>query len=285
MTGQRLVMRPRRRVAATARGTRGCVPAAATARWAVLAAAGLAVAALGGCASSTTERPSNDSDAARINVQLGIDYLQRGELALAQTKLQRALGEDAHNPDVHEALAMLDERLGKVGEADKEYRRALDLSQRAPAILNGYAVYLCSHGRATEGVRMFEEAAGNALYRTPWVAYTNAGVCLRTVHRDPEAMQRFMRALQIDPAYSEAVFQAAQTGFSLRQYQQARERIDTYLATNAATPDLLLLGWRVAGAQKDVRGQQFYASRLSQEFPTSQQAHTLQLAAAEGNSD
>ncbi len=249
------------------------------------AATSVALAATGlvGCVSSGP-KPTNGADAARINVQLGMDYLQRGELALAQTKLQRALSEDSHNPDVHEALAMLDERLGEATQADKEYRRALDLSRRSPAILNSYAVYLCSHGRATEGVEMFEEAAVNALYRTPWVAYTNAGVCLRTVHRDQEAMQRFTRALQLSPTYSEAVFQASDTAFTLRQYQQARQRIDSFLAGNPATPDLLLLGWRIAAAQKDARGQEFYASRLSTQFPTSQQRHTLQLAAAEGGS-
>ncbi len=244
----------------------------------------LAAAGLSGCESTTQQQPTKGGDAAGINVQLGVDYMQRGELALAQTKLQRALSEDPHNADVHQALAMLDERLGKAAEADKEYRRALDLSQRSPDILNSYAVYLCSHSRAIEGVRLFEEAAGNALYRTPWVAYTNAGVCLRTVHRDEEAMQRFNRALLINPAYSEAVFQAAETGFALRQYQPARQRIDTYLANNAATPDLLLLGWRIAAAQKDSRGQEFYSSRLSKEFPTSQQTHTMQLAAAQDGS-
>jgi type IV pilus assembly protein PilF len=247
------------------------------------ACAALAGTGVAGCVSSSLP-PSDGPAAARINVQLGLDYMQRGELALAQTKLQRALSEDGHNADVHQGLAMLDERLGKPKEADREYRRALDLSHRAPAVLNGYAVFLCSHGRATEGVQLFEEAAGNALYRTPWVAYTNAGVCLRTVHRDQEAMQRFARALQVNPTYSEAVFQASATSFSLHDYQQARARIDAYLTNNPATPDLLLLGWRVASAQKDVRGQRFYAGRLAQEFPKSQQAQTLQLAAAQDGS-
>jgi len=265
MTGQRLARCARGRLAAIM--ACGAVVAGAT---------------LAGCV-STGGNSTGGADAARINVQLGVDYMQRGELALAQTKLQRALSEDAHNADVHAALAMLDERLGKSRQADQQYRRALDLSHRSPPMLNSYAVYLCSHGRATEGVQMFEEAAGNALYRTPWVAYTNAGVCLRTVHRDPQAMQLFTRALQLDPTYSEAVYQASATAFALRDYHQARLRIDSYLSSNAATPDLLLLGWRIAGAQNDARGQQFYSSRLSKEFPTSQQARTLQRAAAGGD--
>jgi len=42
-------------------------------------------------------------------------------------------------------------------------------------VVNNYAVYLCQNGRTDEGVRRFEEAAHNALYRTPEAAYTNAG--------------------------------------------------------------------------------------------------------------
>ena len=76
-------------------------------------------------------------------------------------------------------------------------------------MLNNYAVFLCSHGRADEGVRNFEQAAANPLYPTPWAAFTNAGVCLRAAHRDGEAAARFDRALRSNPAYSEAVFQAS----------------------------------------------------------------------------
>jgi type IV pilus assembly protein PilF len=240
--------------------------------------------ALGACASSHDSNGSvtRSEAAARINLQLGVGYLQEGNLAIAKEKLERARSQDPHNPEIHGAIALLDERLGKDKEADKEYRTALELAPHDPAMLNNYAVFLCSHERVDEGVRYFEQAATNPLYRTPWAAYTNAGVCMRGAHRDADAAQRFNRALQSNPAYSEAVFQASDLDFQQQKLADARFRIDVFLLTNPATPDLLLLAYRIAQAQKDTTAQQRYGMRLSQEFPNSEQAHAL--AASKMNS-
>jgi type IV pilus assembly protein PilF len=240
-----------------------------------LAATAVLVAGIAGCVNSTSDEPTRKSDAARINVQLGLGYLQQGNLAIAKDKLERALSQDPDNADAHAALGLLDEKLGKDKDADHEYHRALSLAPQDPSMLNNYAVYLCSHGREVEGVRYFEQAATNPLYRTPWAAYTNAGVCLRSAHREAEAAQRFARAQQSNPTYSEAVFQASDLDLSLQRFAQARLRIDLFLLNNAATPDLLLLAWRISSVQPDPQAAARYAARLQREFPNSGQAHAL----------
>jgi type IV pilus assembly protein PilF len=224
---------------------------------------------------SDSGRASRSEAAARINLQLGVGYLQQGNLPIAKEKLERARRQDPHNPEIHGAMALLDQRLGKDKEADKEFRTALELDSRDPAMLNNYAVFLCSHERADEGVRYFEQAATNPLYRTPWAAYTNAGVCMRAAHRDAEAARRFLRALQSNPAYSEAVYQASDLDFQQQKLADARFRIDVFLLTNPATPDLLLLAYRIAQTQNDSLSQQRYGARLTHEFPNSDQARAL----------
>jgi type IV pilus assembly protein PilF len=231
---------------------------------------------LSACASTSGGgNPSHSEAAGRVNLQLGVGYLQEGNLPIAKEKLERARSQDPHNPEIHGAMALLDQRLGKDKEADKEFRTALELAPHDPAMLNNYAVFLCSHDRADEGVRYFEQAASNPLYRTPWAAYTNAGVCMRAAHRDADAAQRFARALRSNPAYSEAVYQASDLDFQQGKLADARFRIDVFLLTNPATPDLLMLAYRIAQAQKDAVAQQRYGARLSQEFPNSDQAHAL----------
>ena len=243
-----------------------------------LALAALAAAGLAACQSNpapTTATASRRSQAASVNLQLGVGYLQQGNLQIAKQKLERALSEDPHNPQVHSALGLLDERLGKDKDADREYRTSLELAPHDPSLLNNYAVFLCSHGRAVEGVRNFEEAATNPLYRSPWAAYTNAGVCSREAHHESDAAGLFTRALQSNPSYAEAVYQASDLDFSQQKYGAARLRIDFFLTNNTPTPDLLLLGWRVAQAQQDVAGASKYAQRLATEFPGSEQSRAL----------
>jgi type IV pilus assembly protein PilF len=247
-----------------------------------LLASGLLVAlGIGACASN--KPPPSLSQAAAVNLQLGSGYLQQGNLALAKQKLERALSEDSHNPQIHSTLGLLDERLGKDKEADQEYRTSLSLAPHDPALLNNYAVFLCSHNRATEGVRNFEEAANNPLYRSPWAAFTNAGVCSRQAHHDAEAQELFVRALRSNPSYAEAVYQASDLDFSQQKYAAARLRIDFYLMNNASNADLLLLGWRLAQAQSDPTGADGYARRLARDFPDSEQSRALAASVANQN--
>ena len=93
--------------------------------------------------------------------------------------------------------------------ADKHFREALRLAPDNPDISNNYAIYLCKNGRVDEGVERFAAVAANKYYRTPEVALTNAGVCLRGAKRLDEAQQRFTGAIKARPNYSEATVQLA----------------------------------------------------------------------------
>ena len=245
-------------------------------------AAVLAAVALAGCVSSGgAARPANnEANAAAFNLQLGVTYLQQGNLVVAKDKLERALKQDPSSPAVHSSLGLLYERLGDPKRADAEHRRALARSPSDPDILNNYAVFLCRNGRVAEGVQRFEQAAANPLYRTPWAAYTNAGVCLRSAQRDAEAEQRFARALQVRPGNAEAVLQLADLELATQRGDAALKRVLDFLAMNGATPDLLLLGWRAAEAQQERGIALGLAQRLRSEFPDSPQVRQLPAAPA-----
>ena len=236
-----------------------------------LAAALLLLAACAGSA----QRASKQRDAAAYNVQLGVAYMNQGDLARAKDKLDRALSQDSDNADVHSARAMLFERMGDTDKADSEFRTAMRMAPHDPNIVNNYAVYLCQSGRTDEGVKRFLEAAHNALYTTPEAAYTNAGVCLRAAKRDDEARADFVRALQVRPAFAEAAYQLADLQFQHHELAPARATIDNFIASNPATPDLLLLGVRVARAQGDRVAAMRFTRHLQLDFPGSPQQRAL----------
>ena len=256
---------------------RTAVNSSACPRSAPAAVAALAMLLLAACVSksSTPLHMANQREAAADNTQLGIQYMNQGDLNLAKTKLDRALDEDPANPNVHSARAMLFERLNQPAKADEEFRSALKLAPHDPDVVNNYAVYLCQNGRTDEGVKRFLEAAHNALYRTPQAAYTNAGVCLRAAKRDDEARVNFNAALQLRPNYAEAAFQLATLDFDHGQLAAARTRIDGYIGTYQETPDLLLLGVRVARGQGDAVAAQRYSRQLQLDYPGSDQARAL----------
>ena len=228
------------------------------------------------CVTTTTgDEHVSSAAAGAANKQLGAAYLEQGNLPIAKDKLERAAEQAPKDPVIHGLLGMLYHRLGDDKRAEKEYRRALELAPGDPEQLNNYAVFLCNVGRADEGVSRFVEAANNQLYRTPWAAYTNAGVCLRGVKRDAEAVPLFERALQVRPDYAEAVVQLADMDLNQNHPAEAYKRVTEYMKVNPATPELLLLGWRAARELKDPIGAAQMAWRLQSDFPDSDQAHTL----------
>jgi type IV pilus assembly protein PilF len=242
--------------------------------WVISVAAVVAISLVCGCASQKRAEKKKE-DASTYNTQLGIAYLRQGDIPLAKEKLDRALKENPENPQVHSARAMLFDRMNDHKLADAEYQTALHLAPNDPDVSNNYAVYLCQTGRTDDGVKRFEVVARNALYRTPWVAYTNAGVCLRGAKRNADAAKNFKQALSLRPNFSEATYQLADLYFTDGNLTDARTQIDTYLGAFDETPDLLLLAVRIARAQNDRVATVLYSRKLRLDFPSSAQAKAL----------
>lgn len=229
--------------------------------------------ALGGCTNPRVRRDQHQ--AAVFNTELGIAYMQRGELAVAKRKLDLAVNENPDNPNVQSARGLLFERLGEPERADRAFRRALDLAPHNPDYQNDYAVYLCNQGRYAQGVKYFLEAAHNPLYLTPADAFDNAGVCLRSEHHDVEAAKMFRAALEVSPGFAQAAWELADLNYKHGRLKQARSELTKFLSDHHETPDLLLLTVKVMHAQGDALDAALYARRLQLDYPDSAQAHAL----------
>jgi type IV pilus assembly protein PilF len=234
---------------------------------------------LGGCVTGDGRKPlkqeTSDVTAAKYNIQLGTAYLQQGNFALARDKLERAVKQNPKDPDVHTSLGLLYDRTGEVKLADRHFREALRLAPDKPDLGNNYAIYLCKNGRVDEGVERFTEVAANRYYRTPEVALTNAGVCLRAAKRLDEAQQKFTGAIRARPNYSEATVQLAGLHLERSQTAEARKVVDTYLNAFRPNADVLFAAVQVARASKDRLAEEKYSRALRLEFPDSAQARAL----------
>lgn len=236
---------------------------------------------LAACVTNTKDggRPLKDEDpkdaAAKYNIQLGTAYLQQGNYALAKEKLERSLKQNPKDPDVHTSLGLLYDRTGDPKGADKHFREALRLAPDKPDVSNNYAIYLCKNGRVDEGVERFTAVANNKYYRTPEVALTNAGVCLRGARRPEEAEKKFAGAIKARPNYTEPTVQLASLYLERNDVASARKVLDIYLNAFKPQPDVLLQAVTVARAAKDRMSEEKYSRALRLEFPDSAQARAL----------
>lgn len=220
-------------------------------------------------------------EAARINTQLGIDYLRQGELERARDKLERAVEQDGSQPLAHTSLAFAYQSLGQIERADKHYRRAVSLSPRDPDILNNYGVFLCAQGRGDEALERFEQALENPAYRRTEVGLTNAGVCARKVGNNTAAEQYFRRALRANPEFPDALAQMALLAHDRGEFLTARAFVQRYDSVSRMTPDVLWIAVRTERALGDRTAANNYADQLKRQYPRADE--TYQLLRLENN--
>ncbi len=220
-------------------------------------------------------RKVSNKDAASANVKLGVAYMQQGQLQAAKDKLERAEKQDPGNFEVHWAMASLSERLNLSDEAERHYQTAMRLSPDNSDIANTYAVFLCKTDKVDKALPLFDGVIRDQLYRTPWAAATNAGVCLRADKRNADAVAYLERALTLRKDYVPAVIEMADLQLSLGKGGLSRQIADQYLAIPRKSAELLLIGVRAAQLQGDRAAADNYARLLRRDFPAAPQTQAL----------
>lgn len=215
-------------------------------------------------------------EAGRINARLAMEYLKREQLQVAREKVDKALLQNPKDVNVQLSAGVVYERLRDKKRAEKHFRQALKVDADSPEAQNALGAFLCRNGQHDKGEAMFLKAARNQVYRTPVVAYTNAGVCARSAGDLDRAEQYLRQALNVHMDYPETYAQLAGVMYDRGNFLQARAFIERFLAVSPATADVLLLGHKIELALKDTQAAAVFSDRLRKEYPESEQVRTLE---------
>jgi len=214
-------------------------------------------------------------EAGLINARLAMEYLKREQLQVAREKVEKALLQHPRDVTVQLAAGLVYERLLEKKRAEQHFRQALRADASSPEAQNALGAFFCRNRQHARGEEMFLKAAQNPLYRTPEVAYTNAGVCARSAGKLERAEQYLRQALALRSNYPETYVQLAGVAHERGNYLQARAFVERYLAIAPPSPDVLLLGYQIEAAMKDSAAAAGFAERLRKEFPDSAQLRAL----------
>ena len=226
-----------------------------------------------------SEQSDPTLEAGRINARLAMEYLKRDNLQVAQDKIDKALVQNPKDVNVQLSAGLVYERLRNNKEAEKHFRLALKAAPDSPEAQNALVSFFCRNKQQAKGEEMFLKAAANPLYRTPFVAYTNAGVCARSSGNLDEAERYLRLALTSQVDYPETYAQLAGVLHDKGNNLQARAFVERFLAIAPATPDLLLLGHNIEVALKDEAAAAVFKERLQKEFPNSESTRAVNGAA------
>lgn len=233
---------------------------------------------LSGCATETTLDTEKGDPASRADVhaQLAAQYMERNSLEVALQELEQALAVKPDHSRANYVMAVLQTRMEDYGAADQYYKRALKSDPNNSEAAHDYGIFLCEQGKVKEGLKSFERALSNPLYRGKALTNLRAGECLATRGNDDAGAEKYFRAvLEQNPAVPLALYYMADINYKKGNYLSARAFIERFFGAGAESPQSLLLAARIETRLNadDVASE--YARRLRAKFPSSEQAAQL----------
>ena len=235
-----------------------------------------AVLSLCAPAAGAQEKQSDREKAAAINAELAITYMKQDNLRAAREKADKALEQNSRSPEVQMAAGFVYDRLGEDKKAGAHFEQAVKLGGKDnPDVLNNAGAFQCRKGDRKRGEELFLQAAQSPLYRTPEVAYVNAGNCARADGRPTDAERYFRQALATRPNMPTPLLQLADLQFAAGNGLQARAFLQRYHEVARASADSLWLGYRIERSLGDEAAAAELARRLKADFPTSVEAGEL----------
>lgn len=221
----------------------------------------------------------NLKEAAELNTQLAIGYIQRQQYKPARDKLEKAIEQDSDYLPAYKTLAYLYALLGLPEKAEEKYQEALNLKPDDADLSNSYGAFLCSLGKYDEAQERFQVSYSDPFYESLYLAESNAGSCYikQGEYKKAEALLR--KSLRKEPKLPGSLISMAEVGIKTERYLMARAYIQRYHSVVQASAESL---WIQVQAEKNLGAKDHYlkyARQLIQEFPDSDEAGWVEAQA------
>ena len=202
-------------------------------------------------------------------VGMGVEYLKRGQPAVALQRLKRGQELDPNYAPVYNVLAIVYGQLGETDLARENFERASSMAPKDPYVHNAYGSFLCNQKQYGAADEQFQAALHNPLYETPWIAITNAGTCARRAGDASKAEGYFRQALTANPRFGPALYQMAELSYAQHDLATAKGYIERLLSVAQPTAETLALAVRVERGLGSKTQAKRYERMLREKFPDS----------------
>ena len=241
----------------------------------------LGLLAIGGCSSEPKRLPDGEVPAysgdspASVYLELARAYLEQGQVTTAAQRAQRAVEAEPSNVEAHILLGVAQSRLGMNDAAEQSLKKAHQLSPEDPFASNALGTLYCGNRRYADAQAQFDAAIAAPRNRMPWVAMTNAGICLRDQGKTGPATDYLQRALQANPRYGPALLGLSRLSFNKNDYERARTYVNRYFEVAAPDAESLWLAYQIESASGNKKSATSYAQLLKTRFPDAPQTYRL----------
>jgi len=193
---------------------------------------------LSGCSSAIEKKvlPQAQVRSASVNTQLGMAYLQKGDVQRAKLKFLNAIDEAPLVPDAWYSMGYFLEVTGQKEQAKAHYLQAIKLDPTNGVGHNNYGTFLCRAGQYQAGIDQFMLSAQDPRYLQIASAYENAGLCALKIPNHKLAYDYFNKAIINDPHLATSYLELAKLDIATGQYTTARNHLSGFLNVSPPTP-------------------------------------------------
>lgn len=229
----------------------------------------------GGSNTSNNNSDERSAQAALTYTKLGVDYMNKGDYALAEKRFERAIELAPRSSMVHWTYGVLQEKLKYNKKAEASFKKAIKLDRKSGDAQNAYGAFLCRQGRIKEATSAFDKAIANPLYRNILNANLNAADCFMQNERYAEAKPYITAALDINEESAKANFFLATVYFHegrLSQSSVVRKRLSVEASDNPGVLWLCVMTERKLGNRS---AEAVCTKNLLRRYPTSKEAESI----------
>ncbi|MGR2739399.1 type IV pilus biogenesis/stability protein PilW [Billgrantia sp. Q4P2] len=199
-----------------------------------------------GCASQAEQQA--DADPTEALTELGMAYLERGNLPRAMAALNRALERAPDDPEALQAMAIVYQRQGERQQADEMFQRAIAAAPGNSRARNNYAVFLYEHGQVRRACEQLEAASRDTRYANRAQLFANLGQCQWDIGEIDKARHSLERSRSLDPRNPRTYFTLAELELEQGNPDRARQQLEIFVGLAGMTPDAQALAQQIAGA-------------------------------------
>jgi TolB-like protein/Flp pilus assembly protein TadD len=120
----------------------------------------------------------------------------------AKAFAERALAIDPQLAEPHATLGSVDQDLWQWGEAEKEFKRAIELNPNYPTAYHWYSIFLRNVGRNNEAAAMIKRA--QELDPLSSVIAVNVSRIYQLQNNDDASIQNSLKIIELDPSFGPA---------------------------------------------------------------------------------
>lgn len=192
--------------------------------------------------------------AAKFNLQLGMGYLEQGDVERAKGKFLKALKQSPKMPEVHYNMAHFYYLIDEYKLADSHFKKAIRFAKgSSKGVLgtarNNYGVFLCQTKKYDAAEFEFLTAIDDPDYADTASAYENAGLCALKANSPKKAKQYFQRAIKQNPLSTKALIEVADLYYKDNEITNARFYLDRYHQLTSSSKRSMLLSLRIANQE------------------------------------